>query len=342
MIGMGGTERCLHMDDKLKEKFYEGKSREEITELFFDMFYAALSRRVWLTCGEEGRTWLAAALTAFGRDRGKELAALFEKNGLEKTVPELVRCFDFIIRGVYRLREEEEQGRFQLVVEDSPRLENMKKYGKDECIELYIRTVFPALAAAFSPEIRVTGAQISLAEGQIRLHIEGPGASGGAFSGRSLDRGKEYAAAVKDLYDTMYGFIAAEVMEKAGAEGEQIVRRGIRDFGMFRGRRLRMMHEEEGLERNLFNLMDYYDIPSVEGYHEDKEVFTPVQDICNVETCNHFQRWRDKGMLRYGVMYCEEVHNAFWTAYNENIVVWQPEILTRGDGRCRFVTKIEE
>lgn len=329
-------------DERLKLKFYEGKSREEITELFYDMFYGALSRRIWLTYEEDGRAWLAEALQKLGRDRGRELAALFQRSGLKKTVPQLVHSFDFELRGECRLERTGEPGVLVLAVRNSPRMEAMRRYGRDDCVELYIRTVFPALVSAFSEEIQLISAEPELAQNGAVLKFSDPRGAEQEPENRELQRGKEYAAAVKDIYDTMYGFIAATVIEKAGAEGEQIVRRGIRDFGLCRGDRLRRMQEQEGLERDLFNLMDYYDIPSVEGYHEEKEIFTPVKDICNVETCNHFERWKAKDMLRCGIMYCEEVHNAFWTAYNDKIIVLQPEILTRGDGRCRFVTKIEE
>lgn len=336
------------MDEALKQKFYEGKTRDQVIEMFNDMFYGRLSRRILRAFQEKGEASLMKGLIRFGEERGRDLAAEYERLGIEKRLGNLPEYPDFLVRGK-REWTVNPDGSATLSVTGSVRIKEMRRYGTEAGVKLYIENVFPALIRAMDCDC------IIVDHGAVYL----PKQDGGSLTFRRKDsqainakelepdnvtdylyNNKEYPATVKDLYDTMFGYIAQAVITELGDEGEQIVRRGIRDFGACRGNRLRELQLAEGLEQNLFNLMDYYDMPSVEGYHEEKEVFTPVLDYCNVIVCNHYERWKNKDLIRYGVMYCEEVHDAFWSAYCGDIYVIQPEILTRGDSRCRFETRI--
>ena len=66
-----------------------------------------------------------------------------------------------------------------------------------------------------------------------------------------MDDNKSEVAVMKDFYTLIYGFIAQRVIDSFGAEGEQVVRRALRDFGKIRGTAQRKRQLHYGLELNM-------------------------------------------------------------------------------------------
>jgi len=141
---------------------------------------------------------------------------------------------------------------------------------------------------------------------------------------------------MQDFYGMLYGFIAKRVIDSFGEEGEQVVRRALRDYGVTRGKELKEKHAQLGLENHIVNLMTYYDLPSSDELETKREIFEPEQEVTETRDCGLYDVWKKHGMLREGKIYCEEIHHAMWAAYNEKLVVTQKEILTRGNDRCTW------
>lgn len=151
-----------------------------------------------------------------------------------------------------------------------------------------------------------------------------------------MDDNKKPVEIMKDFYTLLYGFLAQRVIDSFGAEGEQIVRRALRDFGEVRGGNLRDRQLHYGLELNVRNLHTYCDLPGDDDQPTNREIFEKDDFLSYVEQCDMFELWKKYGLMDAGIAYCEEMHHAMWATYHEDTVVVQKEILTRGDKRCSF------
>lgn len=145
---------------------------------------------------------------------------------------------------------------------------------------------------------------------------------------------------MKDFYTLIYGFIAQRVIDSFGAEGEQVVRRALRDFGKIRGTALRERQLHYGLELNMRNLHVYADLPGDDDQETNRQIFEKDDFFSDLTECDMFDLWKKYDLMEAAVVYCEEIHHAMWTAYHEDTVVVQDKILTRGDDRCTFRCKM--
>lgn len=155
-----------------------------------------------------------------------------------------------------------------------------------------------------------------------------------------MDDKKNPVAVMKDFYTLLYGFLAQRVIDSFGPEGEQIVRRALRDFGEVRGGALRDRQLHYGLELNMMNLHTYCDLPGDDDMPTNREIFEKDDFLSYVHQCDMFDLWKKYDLLDAGIAYCEEMHHAMWATYHEDAVVVQEEILTRGDCRCSFKVRM--
>lgn len=155
-----------------------------------------------------------------------------------------------------------------------------------------------------------------------------------------MDDNKSDVAIMKDFYTLIYGFIAERVIDSFGAEGEQVVRRALRDFGKVRGTNHRERTLHYGLELNMRNLHAYSDLPGDDDQETDRQIFEKDDFYSDLTECDMYDLWKKYDLMKAAVVYCEEIHHAMWTAYHEDTVVVQDKILTRGDDKCTFRCKM--
>lgn len=148
---------------------------------------------------------------------------------------------------------------------------------------------------------------------------------------------REEIAEFGELWALLYLSLASEMIESFGDEGVETLRRAVRRYGKLRGRKLRDKHEEMGLPIDIRSLFEQYDLPSQPKMVRRREALDEEHLISTVIYCPYREVWRRHGAEHLGLIYCEEFHVAMWREYKDNIVVEQPEILTRGDPRCRFI-----
>ena len=151
-----------------------------------------------------------------------------------------------------------------------------------------------------------------------------------------MDDNKSDVTIMKEFYTLIYGFLAQRVIDSFGAEGDQVVRRALRDFGRYRGlaHRERMLHY--GLELNMRNLHVYSDLPGDEDQETCRQIFEKDDFYSDLTECDMFDLWKKYDLMDAAVAYCEEMHHAMWSAFHEDTVVVQDKILTRGDEKCTF------
>lgn len=142
-------------------------------------------------------------------------------------------------------------------------------------------------------------------------------------------------------YGKLYYYLAREMLDTFGVEGEKALRRGIREFARDRGRTLRERHQAAGIDVNVKSLAEHYDMPgSRTGAY--RRTFIQLDEdnrVSETYICQLAQLWERLGNeegLRIGSIYCDEFHPAMWGEYDQDIQTTLPRLLTKHDPHCRF------
>jgi len=157
----------------------------------------------------------------------------------------------------------------------------------------------------------------------------------------SYEWGKDPVNDAVALMAKLYFFMAKEMLDTFGDEGEQGLRRAIRNFGVSRGEALREQHENIGLPIDVESLFNNYDLPYGKDHYQVRNIIQFDQDNRVSETmiCHLQEVWHELGGKegkRIGSIYCDEFHQAMWGAYDQNITVDLPSLLSKDDPCCRF------
>lgn len=126
----------------------------------------------------------------------------------------------------------------------------------------------------------------------------------------------------------------------ACSEGEQVIRRAIREYGAERSKRRRNIVLEKGLPTNLLSLFTNGDLPGDERFEQDDSqcVLTEEYRKHIVTRCPDAEMWTQLGddESKLGRIYCEEVHHTLYGCFDEAVQVNLCETITHGDPVCRF------
>jgi hypothetical protein len=141
---------------------------------------------------------------------------------------------------------------------------------------------------------------------------------------------------MQELYANLYFEFAAEYLRTFGPEGDRALRTAIREFGIDRGRANRAAHEALGLPINLKTLFSVGGFPGKAGFKRNPIQLTADCRLSETLVCPLRDFWEHSGGLEEGIRYCEEIHDAMWSAYDPGIETKQPTIMTRGEDVCRF------
>ena len=144
------------------------------------------------------------------------------------------------------------------------------------------------------------------------------------------------------FYDLIFWHVSRTTVDQLGDQGMEAVREGIRRYGAYRGQRLREEHQRNGIELNVENLMNHYDLGTQYSLNRERFVMNEKELVSEVYECPHFEVWKALGNMDVAVAYCEAFHPAMWCTYNPKMKLSMPKILTKGDNCCRFELKLEE
>lgn len=133
-------------------------------------------------------------------------------------------------------------------------------------------------------------------------------------------------------------FLGREADGSFGADGEQMFRETVRNFGTERGEAMRLSHVSSGLSLDLVNMMELYDSGGNTNVwrYRDEGVLTPDVWSQDCTHCPFVDPWRRLDGLRYGEIYDHEFHYHQFKAYREDIEVGWGELQSRGDATCEF------
>jgi hypothetical protein len=142
----------------------------------------------------------------------------------------------------------------------------------------------------------------------------------------------------QDIWSKLYYHLARGLVGEYALDGEIVLRKAIRDYGIIRGKALREKHCRAGLKLNLYNLFTYYDLPNDPRFRRNKISLTPQQRLSETLVCPIADLWSQMdGGKSLGRIYCEEFHHAMFQAYAPRVQVNLSQTLTQdGDDHCRF------
>jgi hypothetical protein len=139
-----------------------------------------------------------------------------------------------------------------------------------------------------------------------------------------------------ELYSLLYIFMAKEFIDSFGKEGEEALRKAIRNYAHERGKRLRERHEAQGLPITVKTLFEHYDLPPDSRFRRNPIELTDHTRYSETLVCPYAEIWAELGLSHLGLIYCMEFHQAMWEAYIPDIIVELPKTLTKGNEKCRF------
>lgn len=147
---------------------------------------------------------------------------------------------------------------------------------------------------------------------------------------------------MSEMVAKLYYHMAKEMLDSFGEEGEAALRRAVQAFGRDRGSSLKKRHEDQGLPINVKSLFEHYDMPGTSSSRFRRTTFKLDENTRQSETyvCQFKEIWEGLGGVKalrtLGQIYCNEFHPAMWGAYDPDIKVELPRLLTQGDAHCRF------
>ncbi len=142
---------------------------------------------------------------------------------------------------------------------------------------------------------------------------------------------------ISDYWAYLYYYMAKNLLS-LGQAGEASLREAIRDFGAHRGKELRRKVLADGQETTIRSLFENYDLPEDPRFEQELIRQDEEVRISKETSCNFSEVWGElERGLEIGKIYCEEVHHAFYSAFEPAVQVNITQTLTRGDDYCDFV-----
>lgn len=166
----------------------------------------------------------------------------------------------------------------------------------------------------------------------------------------SLEQGWQFEdpiSALSNIYGFLYFFLAKEMTESFGEQGEEALRRALTAYGNYRGRLLRERHEQQGITPNIKSFWENYDLPYDKRTTRNRHVIAEYESYSECYTCQFNDIWRllektaPGQACKLGYIYCETFYKAMCQGSSPNMVLEFPQNLARGDSHCAIFATLE-
>ena len=142
-----------------------------------------------------------------------------------------------------------------------------------------------------------------------------------------------------DAYTLLYGFVAGNIIETCGVDGEAAVREATRQFGYDRAETTRAKHLAVNAKINMLNLFTlYHDLPGDPRFRRELQEIKPTERVSHTLVCPMADIWKEYGWMKIGRIYCEEFHPACYShyAFDQSLVNLSKTLTQEGDEYCDF------
>lgn len=141
-------------------------------------------------------------------------------------------------------------------------------------------------------------------------------------------------------FSKMFAYIAKEVVDFYGEDGQLAVKDAVRIYGEKRGSGIAQRARTNGLPNSVENYLNNYDM----GRSDLFKIDTTYKENAIEQTFRHCplgQQWADDNMHEYGILYCQSIDPAVAYGYNNNFEVIHDEYVLK-EGQCHFIFQMKE
>lgn len=135
----------------------------------------------------------------------------------------------------------------------------------------------------------------------------------------------------------LFAWIAREVMQRAGEEGEALIRAGIRRYGEERGRRMALRAWVARRPLDMTHYLAYGEWRATPGESVRRLLQEAPDAHMEIVRCPWHACWQALGLTTLGRLYCEEIDLALVRGFNPTLVLEVKRLLTAGAPCCEFV-----
>ena len=142
-------------------------------------------------------------------------------------------------------------------------------------------------------------------------------------------------ARMGEMWAKLYYHMAKEMLS-LGEEGEEALRRSIRNYAIDRGETMKKQAEALGLPLDWETFrVKVKDMPFLELCKEMTKYYPSDKYTSSEGFCAYAKIWeRYPDGWEIARVYCDEFHHAKWAAFNPNFRVDMVAEITRGDSTC--------
>ncbi|MGE0004038.1 MAG: L-2-amino-thiazoline-4-carboxylic acid hydrolase [Parvibaculaceae bacterium] len=299
--------------------------------------YMHLAKATIERFGRDGEMTVRYGLRAYGVWRGTEMREAHHALGLDINMKNLIGCWDNA--SVYIAKDQLASGgdfkdydtRFD--VSYCPAAEAWKEADFHQWGHVYCDEFHQACASAYHPDGNVVIPQ-NMMKGDDHCHfrwVMPPSAEKLQLDepselGRKL--ASDYVAAsdleaawlsLKRSNRLMGGrfYTAASVLlDRHGAEGLEVLRQALRNWGMERGRRLRGDFDAAGIAPTIENFVRRHDLPISLTWETRMVEEAPARCVIEIGETPHEEAWADIGGLEVGRYWYEDAYPAMVEAFD--------------------------
>lgn len=141
----------------------------------------------------------------------------------------------------------------------------------------------------------------------------------------------------------LYHFLSREIIENLGEEkGKILIRNAIKKFGEARGKSIRNKVKDAGLELNLKNFKEYYDLP-LGLTHESVKIKSSSERKSwkEVRGCLFSEVIKQLKSEDAGALFCEQ-DKVMALAYNSEIIFTRIQTTLTGGDCCETIMELKD
>lgn len=134
----------------------------------------------------------------------------------------------------------------------------------------------------------------------------------------------------------LYYHLTKAVVEDFGEDAKKTIERGIRNFGLERGRKIAQEVKAAGLPLTLENLDRFYDLPIAEGWDLERTYENNMR-MSVTPQCTFADVWLEKNWAEVGHIYCL-TDLAIREGYSGNVKFCPIRNILEGDAHCQSLS----
>lgn len=152
--------------------------------------------------------------------------------------------------------------------------------------------------------------------------------------------GVEKPVSIYGMMAKVFGHVSKVIVDRYGDIGENIIRNGVRTFGEERGRHIAERAASVGKPNTIENYLTHYDMGRSDLF-EYETIYRENEIEQTFTKCAFGDQWKEDGMNKYGILYCQMIDPAIAKGYNPNFEVVHDEYILE-NGCCHFLFQMKD